>query len=135
MIKKLSPLDLHVAIKRKIEENTSLRCVDDIGLNEPSPFAYLDIIGMTPRNTKTMFIDEWNIHVHVLSAASDSSIEHYANLTAVQEAFTEELELPEPYNVFGDPQAGLIRNFKEETGERHAVWSFIFKISYGFKIK
>lgn len=136
MLKKLSVLDMHVALKNRIEAATDLKCIDDIKVNEPSPFTYLDIVGMVPKNTKTMYVDEFTIHVHIISAAASSSIPHYENIQAVQEAFTEEIKLPEPFNVFGDPASGLISNYKEpETGERHAVLGFVFKISYGFRIK
>ena len=67
-LKKLSLLDLHVAIKNRIESGTNLLVMDHIETNTPAPFAYLEIIGQIERNTKTMFVDRFTIHVHVISA-------------------------------------------------------------------
>lgn len=127
---------MHVAIKNRIETGTDLRCVDHVKLNEVSPFTFLEIVGMVEKNTKTMYVDEFTIHVHILSAPADSSIPHYQNIQAVQEALTEYLALPEGFELFGQGSSGLVSNYIEkETNERHAVLGFVFKISYGFKIK
>lgn len=134
-LKKLSLLDMHLAMKNRIETSTDLRVVDHIEVNEPSPFTYLEIVGQIERNTKTMFIDRFTIHVHIISAADNSSVVHYQNINSVQEALTEYIKLPEGYTVFGQVSSGLISNFKEKTNERHAVVGFVFDISYGFKIK
>ncbi|KYG34911.1 DUF5072 family protein [Alkalihalobacillus trypoxylicola] len=136
MLKKLSILDMHVALKNKIEANTHLKCIDNVGVNEPSPFTFLEIVGMTEKNTKTMYVDEYIIHVHVISEPSNSSIGHYANISSVQEALTEYIRLPDGFELFKQASSGLISNYIEkETNERHAVLGFIFNVSYGFKIK
>lgn len=136
MLKKLSILDMHVAIKNKIESNTSLRCLDNVGKNEPSPFTFLEIVGMVEKNTKTMYVDEFTVHVHIISEPSNSSIGHYQNIKEVQEALTEYIDLPGGLELFKQASSGLISNYIEkETNERHAVLGFIFNVSYGFKIK
>ena len=136
MLKKLSLLDLHKPIQDRIEEGTDLRCLDDIPKNEPAPFTYLEFVNSLPRNTKTMFVQEYIVHIHILSAAATSSVQHYKNIQAVDEALTEYIGLPEGYDLWGQSESGLVSNYKEpETGERHAVLAFIFKVSYGFKIK
>lgn len=136
MLKKLSLLDMHVALKNRIETGTDLRLVDHVGKNEISPFIFLEIVGMTEKNTKTMYVDEFTVHVHLISAPDTDSIEHYGNIQKVQEALTEYLLLPPDFDLFGQTTSGLISNFIEkETNERHAVLGFVFKVSYGFKIK
>lgn len=136
MLKKLSLLDLHKPIQVRIEEGTSLKCLDDIPKNEPSPFTYIEFVNSRPKNTKTMFVHEYIVHVHILSAAADSSVQHYKNIQAVDEALTEYIQLPEGYELFGQAESGLISNYVEpETGERHAVLGIVFSISYGFKVK
>ena len=135
-LKKLSLLDLHVAIKNRIESGTNLLVMDHIEPNTPAPFAYLEIIGQIERNTKTMFVDRFTIHVHVISAPERGSKTHYENINNVQEALTEYIGLPEEFTVFGQTSSGLISNFTQpDTNERHAVLAFVFDISYGFKIK
>lgn len=135
MLKKLSLLDLHKPIQDRIHEGTELRCLDDIPENEPSPFTYLEFVNTRPRNTKTMFVQEYIIHVHVMSEAG-SSVPHYKNIQAVDEALTEYIKLPEGYELWDQVESGLISNYKEpETSERHAVLGFVFKVSYGFRVK
>lgn len=136
MLKKLSLLNMHVALKTRIETGTDLRLVDQVKVNEVSPFTFLEIVGQTEKNTKTMYVDEFTVHIHIISAPDTSSIAHYANIQKVQEALTEYLALPVGYDLFGQTTSGLISNFIEkETNERHAVLGFVFKVSYGFKIK
>lgn len=135
MLQKLSLLDMHLALKNRIETATDLRCLDKVKVNEPSPFTYLNFVENVEENTKTMYVDKFVVHVNIISAASNSSIPHYANIKAVQEALTEYVQLPKGFELFGQAASGLISNFTEETGEDHAVLGFVFKVSYGFKIK
>lgn len=135
MLKKLSLLDLHKPIQDRIHEGTNLKCLDDIPKNEPSPFTYIEFVNTRPRNTKTMFVQEYIIHVHIMSEPG-SSVPHYQNIQAVDEALTEYIKLPEGYELWGQAESGLVANYKEpETGERHAVLAFRFSVSYGFKVK
>ncbi|MBU5594915.1 DUF5072 domain-containing protein [Amphibacillus sp. MSJ-3] len=135
MLKKLSLLDLHAPIQNRIHEGTHLQCLDDIPKDEPAPFCYLEFVGSTPRNTKTMFVHEYLVHVHILSEPG-SSVPHYKNIQSVDEALTEYIKLPEGYELWGQTESGLISNYEEpETKERHAVLAFVFKVSYGFKVK
>lgn len=136
MLKKLSLLDLHAPIQKRIQEGTDLKCLDDIPNVEPSPFTYLEFVGSTPRNTKTMFVHEYIVHVHIISAAANSSVPHYKNINQVDEALTAYIQLPDGYDLWGQVESGLVSNYKEpETDERHAVLAFIFRVSYGFKMK
>lgn len=136
MIKKLSILDMHVGVKKRIESGTNLKCLDVIKDNQPSPFTFLEIVGAEEKNTKTMYMDEYTIHVHIISEASNTSIQHYQNIQEVQEALTEYIELPDGYELWGQSASGLISNYTEkETNEKHAVLAFTFKVSYGFKVK
>lgn len=134
-LKKLSLLEIHKPIQERINTGTHLECLDDIPDDRPAPFCYLEFGPSTPRNTKTMFIHEYVVHVHILSEAG-SSVPHYRNIQAVEEALTEYINLPEGYDLWGQVESGLITNYEEpETKERHAVLGFVFKVSYGFKIK
>lgn len=136
MLKKLSLIDLHKPIQDRIQDATPLKCLDDIPKNEPSPFTFVEFVNSRPRNTKTMFVHEYIVHVHILSEATNSSVQHYKNIQMVDEALTEYIQLPEGYELWGQIESGLVSNFKEpDTGERHAVLAFIFQVSYGFKIK
>lgn len=137
MLKRLSILDMHKAIKSLIERYSDLRCLDGVGTNEPSPFVFLEIFEKRPDNTKTMFVDKFTIHIHVISKYEEngSSVPHYANIEQIEEVFTKRMELPEPFGLFRQANEGLVTNFTEETGERHAVLAFSFWVSYGFRVK
>lgn len=135
MLKKLSLLDLHAPIQNRIHEGTDLECLDDIPDIRPAPFTYLEFVGSTPRNTKTMFVQEYIVHIHILTEPG-SSVPHYKNIQAVDEALTEYIKLPEGYELWGQAEGGLVANYVEpETKERHAVLAFKFSVSYGFRVK
>lgn len=135
MLKKLSLLDLHKPIQERIQDGTSLPCLDDIPKNEQAPFCFLEFVGSTPRNTKTMFVQEYIVHIHIISEPG-SSVPHYKNIQSVDEALTEYIQLPEEYELWGQAESGLIANYEEpETKERHAVLAFKFSVSYGFRVK
>ena len=137
MLKRLSILDMHIAIKKLIEEYSDLKLLDGVGVNEVSPFTYFDIVDMQPDNTKTMYVDKFTIHIHIISKAekNNSSIPHYENIQKIEEVFTKRMKLNEPFDLFRQANEGLISNYTEETGEKHAVLAYSFWVSYGFKVK
>lgn len=137
MIKRLSILDLHVAVKNLIETYSELPLLDGIPENQKAPFTFFEVIEKAPDDTKTMFVDKFTIHVHVISKyeQNGSSILHYHNIQQIEEVFTKRMHLEEPYEVFRQSNDGLISNVTDETGEKHAVLAFSFWISYGFKTK
>lgn len=137
MIKRLSILDMHVAIKNLIEEYSNLECLDGIPTNQESPFTFLEFVGVEPDNTKTMFIDKYTVNVHVISKAESnkSSINHYKNIQAIEEVFTKRMKLNDPFDIFKQSHDGLMANYEDETNEKHAVIQMTFWVSYGFKIK
>lgn len=137
MLKRLSILDMHIAIKNLIEEYSDLKLLDGVGVNEVSPFTYFEIVDMQPDNTKTMYVDKFTIHIHIISKAekNNSSIPHYENIQKIEEVFTKRMKLNEPFDLFRQANEGLISNYTEETGEKHAVLAYSFWVSYGFKVK
>ena len=128
MLKRLSILDMHIAIKNLIEEYSDLKLLDGVGVNEVSPFTYFDIVDMQPNNTKTMYVDKFTIHIHVISKAekNNSSIPHYENIQKIEEVFTKRMKLNEPFDLFRQANEGLTSNYTEETGEKHAVLAYSF---------
>lgn len=137
MIKRLSILDMHIAVKNLIETHSDLTLLDNIELDQPAPFAYFEVVEKVPDDTKTMFVDKFTIHIHVISKREEngSSIPHYANIQSIEEVFTKRMKLDDPYEIFRQSNDGLISNLTDETGEKHAVLSFSFWVSYGFKVK
>lgn len=128
---------MHISLKNLIEEYSDLPLLDGIPLNQESPFTYVEIVDKEPDNTKTMFVDKFTIHIHIISKreANDSSIAHYENIQKIEEVFTKRMKLNDPYDLFKQSNDGLISNITDETGEKHAVLSFSFWVSYGFRVK
>lgn len=135
MIKRLSILDLHVELKRIVEKYSDLKVIDNMQTNEPSPFIYLEVLEKKPEDTKTMFIDRFLVHLHIISKPDGSSINHYENIQKTEEALTMKMQLQEPFEIFRQTNDGLVSNKMDETNERHAVLAYSFWVSYGFKIK
>lgn len=137
MLKRLSIIDMHQAVQSLIKRYTNLKSVDGIKIDEESPFTFIEIFEKVPMNTKTMFIDKYTIHIHVVSAMekNDSSVNHYGNINQIEEAMTKRMILQPPFDIFRQEDNGMITNYMDETGERNAVLSYSFWISYGFKVK
>lgn len=137
MLKRLSLLDMHVAIQNLIEEYTDFSCLDHVEKDEKSPFTYLEFFEVRPDDTKTMYVDKFTVHVHLISKREEnnSSVPHYKNMKQIDEAFTKRLMLPEPFELFRQANEGLVANYTEETFEKHAVLAYSFWVSYGFKVK
>lgn len=135
MINKLGPIAIHKAVKEKIEVLTGLRCYDEVPRNAPSPFYKVELVGIVPDNTKTMWVDMYDVYIHTIAAESGSSIGVYQMIEACEEAMTEAVHLPDGYHLLSQSCTGLQMLNSDETGEKHAVLGFQFRVCYGFKTK
>lgn len=137
MLKKLGFVEFIKAVINKVEEGTGLRCYDAIPKNKPSPFYYAEIVGLRPANTKTMFVDVFTVFIHAIAEEqdNDSSIAIYNMIQDLEEAMTSEIDIDCKYTVISQDSLGLQRIQTDETGEKHAILSYDFKICYGFKVK
>lgn len=135
MIKKLSPFQIHKAIKERVEAGTGLKCYDEVPENAESPFYFVELVGMIPDNTKTMWCDVYEIWVHAIAESSKKSNQIYKLINSLEEALTEAVNLPPECDLIYQRGNGLQVLKSDETGEKHAVMAFQFKICYGFKIK
>lgn len=134
-LKKLSPLDLVAAIQDKVEENTWLRCYDHVPLNAESPFYFVEMTRIQPSNTKTMYRDILTAQIHCIAAKSPSSVGVYNLIQSLEEALTEDIEIPEPFELLMQTSGGLQSIKEDETGEKHAIVSYDFTVCYGFICK
>lgn len=136
---RLGITDLVMAIQKKVEEKTGLRCYDFVERNTLSPFYFVEVIGTVPENTKTMFCDKFNVYVHCIDAPQNdgaiSSVGVYKLIEGLQEALTENVELPESFDLIYQTDNGVQTIKIDETNEKHAVLSFDFKVCYGFRCK
>lgn len=134
MLKKLSVVDLISAIQKKIEDKTGLRCYDDAN-NKPSPFYLVEFINKRDASSKTMFCEVFSVFIHAISAPNVGNVDNYKMITALEEALTEDIELPDDYSVITQTETGVNSRQVDETGEKHSVLLFEFKICYGYKVK
>ena len=136
---RLSPTTLIAAIQSKIEGKTGLRCYDYVDLNTPSPFYFAELIRSTPANSKTMFRDVFTVNIHCIAAPPEgdviSSVGVYELIDSLEEALTENIELPEPFELIMQTNNGIQNIKTDETREKHATLSYDFMVCYGFMCK
>ena len=135
MYTRLGILDLVKSIQEKIEERTGCNCFDCVPKNAPSPFYFIEVKAVTPRNSKTMFRDLYTVWVHAISKPSDSRVEAYQLIQRLEEALTEDVPLPSPFELVMQTNNGVRTIKQDETKEFHAVCEFTFMVCYGFQCK
>lgn len=132
---KLSPVTLIAAVQDKIEALTDLRCYDHVPLNEESPLYFAEIIRIQPANSKTMFRDVYSVAIHCIAEESPSSVGVYNLIENLQSALSEDITLPEPFELVMQTDNGVQTIKTDESGEKHAIVSYDFTVCYGFICK
>ncbi|MGL4282114.1 DUF5072 family protein [Eubacterium aggregans] len=127
-------MDLHAAIKGQVEEATKIRCYDTVPLNAPTPFYYVEVVSVSPDNSKTMFRDRISVLFHAITDGMNS-VGVYGLIQKLEECMTEDIVLPAPFELIGQDSTGLQTIKDDETGELHAVLGFDYLVCYGFKTK
>lgn len=136
MLKRISIAEFLGCLIDHIEANTGIKCCDDPD-NVPSPLYGVQFVRSEPCNTKTAFVDMFEVYVHCIS----EPVHPYSNapvlelVEKLEEAMTDDLELPEPFIVQRQVYNGLTELKKDESGEGHAVLGLAFYICYGFRCK
>lgn len=135
MYKQLGLVDLIHGIQAKVEEKTGVKCYDAVPRNAPSPFYFAEVIGKRPAHTKTMYRDVYTVWIHAIAQPGDSSVQIYEMIQQLEEALTEDISLPEGFELILQASNGVQTIKTDETNEKHAVLSFEFTVCYGFKCK
>ena len=135
MYKQLGLVDLIQAIQKKVKERTGLECYDSVPDNAPSPFYFAEVVGKRPAHTKTMYRDVFTVWIHAVAEPEESSVQIYELIQKLEEALTEEIEIPEEYDLIMQTDNGIQTIKTDETKEKHAVLAYEFMICYGFKCK
>lgn len=133
--KKLSPVTLIAAVQEKVETLTGLRCYDHVPQNEASPLYFAEIIQIQPANSKTMFRDVYSAAIHCIAEESPSSVGVYNLIENLQSALSEDITLPEPFELVMQTDNGVQTIKTDESGEKHAIVSYDFTVCYGFICK
>ncbi|MBS5431977.1 MAG: DUF5072 family protein [Lachnospiraceae bacterium] len=132
---KLSPVTLIAAVQEKVEALTGLRCYDHVPLNEASPLYFAEITRIQPANSKTMYRDVYSVAIHCIAEESPSSVGVYNLIENLQSALSEDITLPEPFELVMQTDNGVQTIKTDESGEKHAMVNFDFMVSYGFMCK
>lgn len=135
MYKQLGLVNLIRGIQAKVEEKTGVKCYDAVPRNAPSPFYFAEVIGKRPAHTKTMYRDVYTVWIHAIAQPGDSSVQIYEMIQRLEETLTEDISLPEGFELILQASNGVQTIKTDETNEKHAVLSFEFTVCYGFKCK
>lgn len=135
MYKRLGLVDLISAIQLKVEDKTGLKCYDAVPSNAPSPFYFAEVVQKKADNTKTMLRDVFTVFIHAVAEPTGSSEKIYDLIQKLEEALSEEIELPEEFELILQTENGLQALKTDETDEKHAVISYDFTVCYGYKFK
>lgn len=135
MYKQLGLVDLISAIQKKVQDNTGMKCYDSIPDNAPSPFYFAEVIGKRPAHSKTMWRDIFTVWIHAIAEPGESSVQIYELIQDLEEALSEDIELPEGFELIMQTNNGVQTIKTDETNEKHAVLAYEFMVCYGFKCK
>lgn len=136
MYKRLSIAEFLGCLIDAIEERTGTKCYD-VPDNKPSPLYSVEVIKTEPQNTKTAYVDMYEVYVHCIAKAvkPHSSTPVLALVQALEEAMTLDIALPSPFLLYRQEYSGLQTIKKDESGEGHAVLTYRFYICYGYRVK
>ena len=137
MNQRLSIVALIATLINCIEGKTGLRCYDAVPLDAESPFYFVELVSVQPKNTKSMYVDSFNCLFHCIAPQEEnnSSVGIYSLIQGLQEALTHTLYLNEPFNLLRLEDNGVSIIKTDETGEKHAVCSITIDVAYGFICK
>lgn len=135
MYTQLGLLDLIAAVQEKVEDKTGLKCYDVVPDNASSPFYFAEVVGKRPSHTKTMWRDIFTVWIHAIAEPTDSSVPVYRYIQMLEEALTEDIQLPEEFELVRQTNNGVQTIKTDETNEKHAVLAYEFMVCYGFKWK
>ena len=135
MYKQLRPIDLISAVQQAVESGTDKTCYDAVPENAPSPFYFAELVGIRAAPTKTMYRDIFTVQIHSIASEGASNVEVYKMIQELNEALTEDIVLPEGFDLLMQSSLGLLTIKTDETNERHAINEYEFTVCYGFKVK
>lgn len=135
MIQKLPITTLVASIIELVERNTAKRCYDAVPKDAPSPFYYIELVSVKPKNTKSMYVDAYNFNFHCIAEVDYSSVKIHKLIQDLEEALTEDIALNDPYNLIRTIDNGVSVIKTDETGEKHAIVPVTYEVAYGFICK
>ncbi len=135
MLKQLRIIDLVQSIQDKIEKNTGLHCYDHIDDSISSPFYFVELVKKRPFHSKTMYCAVYTVWIHAIAEPDSSFVPLYGYIQKLEETMTEDIELPEPFQLVMQTDSSIQSIQTDETNKKHAILSYDFMVCYGFKCK
>ena len=135
MLQQFSIIELIKQIQKAVLSGTGKKCYDHVEKGQVSPFYYTEIVQSKPANTKTMYVTEYTVNIHVVSESGKTSVPLFKEIQALEEAMTADIDIPEPYELIYQMYNGIQSVYTEDTNEKHAVLNYTFKVCYGYMMK
>lgn len=137
MIQQFSVINLLASVIKRVEKGTGKRCFDYVPVDQPSPFYFVEFLSSQPGDTKTMYITDYTVYIHAIAEPGNGNRGVLELLERLEEALTEDIEIyaPNRFQLVYQMNKGVIGVQTDETGEKHAISKWIFRIAYGWKAK
>ena len=134
MLQKLSFIAVLAAVINKVEANTGLSCYDAIPKDAKLPFYHAEMLGSIPEKSKTMQKDRYQVVIHAFTEGN-GSVAIFEAIQKLEEALSEDIELPGDYEVTLQVPNGVTQILDEADDSKHAVVGFDFVVFSGYKMK
>ena len=136
MLKRLGIAQFIACLIRHVERRTGFRCYDDPD-GMPSPFYAVQLLKSEPSDTKTMFVDSYDVWFHCIAEPRrpHSNAPVLKLVQSIEEAMTEDIAVPDGFTLIGQTYNGLQTLKTDESDEGHAVLSYRFRVCYGLRCK
>ena len=123
------------AIKKKVETCTALSCYDAVPRNAPAPFYAMELVMSRPADSKTFYRQAYTVNIYSIAQASPSTAPVLHLVRRLEEALTEDIELPCGFILESQVNNGVMAIGTDESGEKRATNTYTFIIRYGVKRK
>ncbi|MCG4732711.1 DUF5072 domain-containing protein [Casaltella massiliensis] len=126
--------DLISAVETQVKERTGVECSSQIRETAGEPYYYIQVVKTQTTGSKTSYCETITVWIYAVCPSND---QHEKNnmLNALNEALTEDIELPQPYILVMQKDSGRQQTDQKENDKREAMEAYDFVVSYGLKFK
>lgn len=136
MIEQLALSDLLLGVLSVLKQSiTDVPILDYVPKNQAIPFVNVEVVGVEPVPSKTLWKDKYIIYIHGWADGTESSVPIFEIADKIREAMTVAVKLPEGYDLLMQRPEGVQRILQDEDNVRHVVIGYSLTVTYGFKIK
>lgn len=129
MIEQIKIKDIHAALKKCIDENTSFTCYELPPKNKRGTFCMLELTGVTQNNSKTSQGIKLEFFISIFTEGL-SSLKTYDAAEELSRALTSEIEVDKcNYQILKVGGGELVYNTVDrEFKERRQTYKYIFEV-------